>query len=67
MVQASVTMKYCPMLAINTHFSKPATPGANPQKNANRRDAKRNPATLAGANDKGASKESNKKVKVFET
>ena len=45
MVQASVTMNYCPMLAINTHFPKPALPGPNPPKNTNRRGAKRNPAT----------------------
>ena len=54
------------MLAINTHLPKPATPGANPPENANCRDAKRNPATPAGGNDKGASKESNKKVKIVE-
>ena len=64
MVQASVTMKYFPMSAINTHFPKPATPGANPPKNPNRCDAKRNPATPAGGHDKDASKESNKKVRV---
>jgi len=32
MVQASVTAKYCPMLAINANFPKPATPGATPPK-----------------------------------
>ena len=34
-VQASVTMKYCPMLAISAHYPKLATPGTAPPENAN--------------------------------
>jgi hypothetical protein len=52
------------MSAINTHFPKPATPGANPTKNVNRRDAKSNPATPSEGHNKEVTKESNKKVKV---
>ena len=67
MVQATVTVKYCPMLAIYAHFSKPATPGANAYGNANRQDAKRNPATPDGGKNKNKNTESNKKVKVIKT
>ena len=66
MVQASVTAKFCPMVAINTHFPKAATPGANPTDTVIRRDAKRNPATPAEGHDKDATKESNKTVKIVE-
>ena len=56
MVQASVTVKYCPMAAINTHCPKTATPGANPTDTVNRRDAKRSPATPAGGHNKDGTK-----------
>jgi hypothetical protein len=64
MVQASVTTKYCPMLASSAHLPKPATPGANTSNSANHRDSKRNSATRMEETEKNTNKESNKKVWV---
>jgi hypothetical protein len=55
------------MSAASAHLPKPTTPGAKAYDNANRQDAKRNPATLDGGNDKNTNKDSNKKVKVVGT
>ena len=59
-------MKYCPMLAISANWPTPATPGASPPDNANRRDIKRNLATHKGGKEKDASKQPNKKVRLVE-
>ena len=60
-VQALVTMKYCPMSAISSHWPQPAAPTTSPPDNANHRDIKRNPATPVGGNEKDANKLPNKK------
>jgi len=67
LLQASITSKYCPMVAICPLLPKPGTPGANPPDTATRRDAKRNPANSEGVNNKNSNSEPNKKVKVVET
>ena len=63
-VQASVTMKYCSILAISANRPTPATPGVSPPDNANPQDVKRNPATPEGGKDKDASKQPSKKVRL---
>ena len=67
MVQASVTTKYCPMLAISAHLPKLATSGANASNSANPQDTKCNPATPDRGINKTTNRESNKKVKVVKT
>ena len=64
MLQDSVTSKYCPMLAIATHWPTTAPPGMSPPDHASCRDGKRSPATPEGGKDKDAIKKTNKKVRT---
>jgi hypothetical protein len=64
MVQALVTSKYFPMLAISTHWPTPTLPGMSPPDHASCRDSKRSPATPKGGKDKDAIKQPNKKVRI---
>jgi hypothetical protein len=67
LVQALVATKYSPFAATYPLFPKPNTPAANPTDTATHQDAKRTTATPAGVNNKIATPEQNKKVKVVET